>query len=213
MVGIRSPICLVVGSCTRHPGVLGSIPKREEPGKTGAPCVELPGSSRVPVINTHTPKYDRRQRPCNSKEFWIGVSQGDLSHDLRRGRQSSPWIALWALWMIQLPRPLSHKVTKCKCVAARADTAGAAAECAAKMAGSQTTNLWSWQALNALVQQHENTGGGRLTLWASWSLELKWRTLVRRLFVVYKFHWFRFGILSTQSMLMHTPSSPLSSSN
>jgi hypothetical protein len=39
MVGIRSPIGLVVGSCTSHPGVLGSIPKREELGKTGAPCV------------------------------------------------------------------------------------------------------------------------------------------------------------------------------
>ncbi len=39
---------LVVGSCTSHPGVLGSIPKREEPGKTGAPCVKVPGSSRVP---------------------------------------------------------------------------------------------------------------------------------------------------------------------
>jgi hypothetical protein len=35
MVGIRSPDGLVVGSCTCHPGVLGSIPKREEPGKTG----------------------------------------------------------------------------------------------------------------------------------------------------------------------------------
>ena len=35
MLGIRSPIGLVVGSCTSHPGVLGSIPKREEPGKTG----------------------------------------------------------------------------------------------------------------------------------------------------------------------------------
>jgi hypothetical protein len=30
------------------PGVLGSIPKREEPGKTGAPRVRLPGSSTVP---------------------------------------------------------------------------------------------------------------------------------------------------------------------
>ena len=38
------------------------IPKREEPGKTVAPCVKVPGSSRVPhsfvigpaVINTHT---------------------------------------------------------------------------------------------------------------------------------------------------------------
>ena len=49
MVGIRSPIGLVVGSCTSHPGVLGSIPKREEPGKTGAPCVKVPGSSRVPA--------------------------------------------------------------------------------------------------------------------------------------------------------------------
>jgi hypothetical protein len=27
MVGIRSPDGLVVGSCTSHPGVLGSIPK------------------------------------------------------------------------------------------------------------------------------------------------------------------------------------------
>ncbi len=46
----RSPIGLVVGSCTSHPGFLGSIPKREEPGKTGAPapCVKVPGSSRVP---------------------------------------------------------------------------------------------------------------------------------------------------------------------
>ncbi len=51
MVGIRSPIGLVVGSCTSHPGVLGSIPKREEPGKTGAPCVKVPGSSRVPGRN------------------------------------------------------------------------------------------------------------------------------------------------------------------
>jgi hypothetical protein len=48
LVGIRSPNGLVVGSCTSHPGVLGSIPKREEPGKTGAPCVKVPGSSRVP---------------------------------------------------------------------------------------------------------------------------------------------------------------------
>jgi hypothetical protein len=49
MVGIRSPDGLVVGSCTSHPGVLGSIPKREEPGKTGAPCIKVPCSSRVPA--------------------------------------------------------------------------------------------------------------------------------------------------------------------
>jgi hypothetical protein len=55
-------------ACTNHPGVLGSIPKREEPGKTGrhpvlkyrvpqgshrenklTPCVEVQGSSRVPT--------------------------------------------------------------------------------------------------------------------------------------------------------------------
>ena len=35
-------------SCTSHPGVLGSIPIREEPGKTGAPCVKVPGFLRVP---------------------------------------------------------------------------------------------------------------------------------------------------------------------
>jgi hypothetical protein len=35
-------------ACASHPGVLGSIPKREEPGETGTPCVKVPGSSRVP---------------------------------------------------------------------------------------------------------------------------------------------------------------------
>jgi hypothetical protein len=52
MVGIRSPDGLVVGSCTSQPGVLGLIPKREEPGKTGAPCIKVPGSSRVPHANS-----------------------------------------------------------------------------------------------------------------------------------------------------------------
>jgi hypothetical protein len=48
MVGIRSPDGLVVGLA---PATLemGSFPKREEPGKTGAPCVKVPGSSRVPA--------------------------------------------------------------------------------------------------------------------------------------------------------------------
>jgi len=55
MVGIRSPIGLVVGSCTSHPGVLGSIPKREEPEKTGAPCVKVPGSSRAPLARPVCP--------------------------------------------------------------------------------------------------------------------------------------------------------------
>jgi hypothetical protein len=43
MVGIRSPDGLVVGCCTSHPGVLGSIPKREEPWKT----------VRHPVLKCH----------------------------------------------------------------------------------------------------------------------------------------------------------------
>ena len=37
------------GTRVRAAGVLGPIPKREEPGKTGAPCVKVPASSRVPV--------------------------------------------------------------------------------------------------------------------------------------------------------------------
>ena len=45
--GLQIPDGLVGRSCTSHHGVLGSIPKREEPG-TGASCVEVPGSSRVP---------------------------------------------------------------------------------------------------------------------------------------------------------------------
>jgi hypothetical protein len=63
MVGIRSPDGLVVGSCTSHPGVLGSIPKREEPGKTGAPCVKVPGSSRVPGGLKAVMARRRRRRP------------------------------------------------------------------------------------------------------------------------------------------------------
>ena len=33
----------------------------------------------------------------------IGVIRGNLGQDLRRGRRSSPWIALWDLRMITLP--------------------------------------------------------------------------------------------------------------
>jgi hypothetical protein len=35
---------------------LGSIPKREEPGKSGAPCVKVPGSSRVPTLLLPPPR-------------------------------------------------------------------------------------------------------------------------------------------------------------
>ncbi len=72
-VGIRSPIGLVVGSCTRHPGVLGSIPKREEPGKTGAPCVKVPGSSRVPF----PPRQQLCNRSCSNKHTHSPQSVSD----------------------------------------------------------------------------------------------------------------------------------------
>jgi hypothetical protein len=51
---------LVVGSCTSHPGVLGSIPKREEPGKTGRhPELKyrVPHGSHIGV--TEQPEYPR----------------------------------------------------------------------------------------------------------------------------------------------------------
>jgi hypothetical protein len=40
------------GACTSHPGVLGSIPKREEPGKTGHPVLkyQVPHGSQVPFF-------------------------------------------------------------------------------------------------------------------------------------------------------------------
>jgi hypothetical protein len=55
-------------ACTSHPGVLGSIPKREEPGKTGAPCIKVPGSSRVPVragqTHPHRPRLVVSHSTC-----------------------------------------------------------------------------------------------------------------------------------------------------
>jgi hypothetical protein len=59
--GLQIPDGLVIRSCTSHPGVLGSIPKREDPGKTGAPCVEVSGSSRVP------PREQLCNRYCSNK--------------------------------------------------------------------------------------------------------------------------------------------------
>jgi hypothetical protein len=65
MVGIRSPDGLVVGACTSHLGVLGSIPKREEPGKTGRNPVlkyRVPHGSHVigtAVININTHTHER----------------------------------------------------------------------------------------------------------------------------------------------------------
>ena len=84
-VGIRSPIGLVVGSCTSHPGVSSSIPKREEPGKTGAPCVKVPGSSRVPgrdgQTHPHRPRLVVSHSTCSplsssppANSFVIGLA-------------------------------------------------------------------------------------------------------------------------------------------
>jgi hypothetical protein len=59
--GLQIPDGLVVRSCTSHPGVLGSIPKRERPWETGAPCVKVPGfsvprhSSRPSARHSHAP--------------------------------------------------------------------------------------------------------------------------------------------------------------
>jgi len=79
---IRSPIGVVVGSCTNHPGVLASIPKREETGKTGAPCVKVPGSSRVP------------SDPLSA--WWLGLAPATLEFWVRfpneknQGKQAHP---------------------------------------------------------------------------------------------------------------------------
>jgi len=45
--GLQIPDGLVVRSCTSHARVLDSFPKRKELGKTGAPCLKVPGSSRL----------------------------------------------------------------------------------------------------------------------------------------------------------------------
>jgi hypothetical protein len=52
---------------TSHPArvagrVLGSIPKREEPGKTGAPCVKVQGSSTGPRVQRDGQTSPRRPR-------------------------------------------------------------------------------------------------------------------------------------------------------
>jgi hypothetical protein len=95
MVGIRSPIGLVVGSCTSHPGVLGSIPKREEPepGKTGAPCVKVPGSSRVPGVFS----------PRLFLPLWPGVGGGGLMAGKRRRPAAEDGVPP----SLQIP-PLTH---------------------------------------------------------------------------------------------------------
>ena len=67
----------VSGLSTSHPGVLGSIPKR---GKTGAPCVKVPGSSRVPPLSA----------------WWLGLAPATLEiwvrfpNERNQGKQAHP---------------------------------------------------------------------------------------------------------------------------
>jgi hypothetical protein len=88
MVGIRSPDGLVFGSCTRHPGVLGSIPKREEPGKTGAPCVKVPGSSRVPLVVSHSTCPPLSSSP-HAHSFVIGPAVIKHTHTMHAPSRTS----------------------------------------------------------------------------------------------------------------------------
>jgi hypothetical protein len=62
----RAPPGLVVGSCTSQPGVLGSIPKREEPGKTG----------RHPVLKYRVPhgSHPPPPPPPPANSFVIGTA-------------------------------------------------------------------------------------------------------------------------------------------
>jgi len=62
----------------------------------------------TPLPHVLGPKHERQQRPHDSEEFRIGASRGNLGQDLRRGRCSSPWIALRALRMITLPRTTDY---------------------------------------------------------------------------------------------------------
>jgi hypothetical protein len=67
MVGIRFPEGLVVGSCTSHPGVLGSIPKREEPGKTG----------RHPVLKYRVPHGSQPRPGWAPDPLMVGIRSPD----------------------------------------------------------------------------------------------------------------------------------------
>jgi hypothetical protein len=87
MVGIRSPDWLVVGSCASHPGVLGSIPKREEPGKTGRhPVLKY----RVPH-GSHAPSWVGSRSPDGWDQFgsdppmswWLGLAPSTLEFWVR----------------------------------------------------------------------------------------------------------------------------------
>jgi hypothetical protein len=64
------------------------------------PFVSIPHHTLI----LHAPKKNVITTLSPFKLIRVGASKGNLGQDLRRGRQSSPWIALWALRMITLPR-------------------------------------------------------------------------------------------------------------
>ncbi len=76
-------------ACTSHPGVLGSIPKREEPGKTGSHPVikyrvphgshKVPGSSRVPQARSILPVAEEQSRTRGSQSGGVEDRQTSMS--------------------------------------------------------------------------------------------------------------------------------------
>jgi hypothetical protein len=93
-------------ACTSHPGVLGSIPKREEPGKTGAPCVKYlvpqgsqprPGWAPDPLmVGIRSPDGLVVGLAPATLEFWVRFpnerNQGKQAHPVLKYRvpQGSP---------------------------------------------------------------------------------------------------------------------------
>ncbi len=70
MVGIRSPIGLVVGSCTSHPGVWVRFPNERNQGKQAHPVLKY----RVPHGSQHEQLCNRS---CSNKtRTWIVGDRG-----------------------------------------------------------------------------------------------------------------------------------------
>ena len=118
-VGIRSPDGLVVGSCTSSPGVLGSIPKREEPGKTGAPIAADGEWASDPfrihtTSHAHTARSRIRAGPIVRATFWSSKLSTPRSRRhwfcvvailcSRSLTQAGPWIIATQPALNSLPR-------------------------------------------------------------------------------------------------------------
>jgi hypothetical protein len=89
-VGSRSPMGWWFGLAPSHPGVWGSIPKREEPRKTGAPCIKVPGSSRVPL----PPREQLCNRYCSNR-------QQQHIHPFNNHHRAERWFDGWAYYLLQ----------------------------------------------------------------------------------------------------------------